>query len=698
VSRVTLHTRVEDLPGITPRMGEALRGLGLTNLGRLVAHVPTRHDVIEAETTIDRIVPGRLVATRGEVTATRPVRTGRRPRFEAVVCDHTGRLDLVWFNGLFMAGRLHPGMRVRVQGKARTHGPGLQIANPRVEPIPDGPEPPAADRGVRAVYPASEDVSSVALGVVIRRALPLALPLIEDHLPDGYRRERELPELREAYRMLHTPAHEEEASAARRRLAYDELLLLQLGVHVKRAHLRGRLRAPALKWTPSIDRHIRQRLGVTLTPGQDAVVQEIAADLSRPTPANRLLQGDVGSGKTVVAVYAMLLAAASRHQASLMAPTELLAEQHYASITALLQGSRVRTALLTGGLTDQERDRTLARLASGEVDLLVGTHALLTGDVRFHSLALAVIDEQHRFGVAQRARLRASATDHDSTPHVLVMTATPIPRSLALTLFGDLDISVLTGRPAGRAPVDTRVFGPEDRGEAYEIVAGIVAQGGQAYVVVPAIDAESGEDARAVRDVTGTVEELRGAWLAGRRVEGLHGRMPRDRRERVMDAFRRGEVDVLVSTTVIEVGVDVPNAAAMVVEHAERFGLAQLHQLRGRVGRGERRSHCLLLAEASTPEAAARLDALTRSTDGFELAERDLEIRGPGELFGTRQSGLPPLRVADLMRDRDLLAMARRDAAAWVERSPLLGRPGEALVRTRLMKAYGKSLGLADVG
>ncbi|MBI1191537.1 MAG: ATP-dependent DNA helicase RecG [Tepidisphaera sp.] len=696
---VALTTAVEELPGLTPRVAGLLRTLGLTNLGRLVAHLPTRHERLEAEATIDQLASGANISTRGEITATRPV-FGKRPRFEAVLMDHTGRLDLVWFNGLYMRDKIHPGVRVRVQGKVTRRGPGLQAVNPKVEVLSaEGEEPPEHEAAWRPVYPASEQINSVAIWRAIKKVLPLALPLIEEHLPEAFRREREMPTLSEAYRMQHEPASEAEILGSRRRLAYDEFLLLQLGVHIRRAYLRERLRAPALKFSEGIDRHIRERLPFVLTPGQEGAVREIAADLSRATPANRLIQGDVGSGKTMVALYAMLMAVASERQASLMAPTEILAEQHYEGLSRILKGSRVRLALLTGGTPRPEREALLGKLAAGDVDVLIGTHALLTEDVKFKELAVAVIDEQHRFGVHQRARLRASATDETSTPHVLVMTATPIPRTLAITLFGDLDISVVRGLPPGRMPIETRGVSSERRRDAYEDVAERIARGEQAYVVVPAIEpGEAGAGGEPIRDVRTVLKELEEGYLKGVRLAALHGRLSRETREATMERFRVGEIKALVATTVIEVGVDVPNATAMVVEQADRFGLAQLHQLRGRVGRGTRPSACWLIADPVTPEGEQRLAVMCQTTDGFVLAEKDLEIRGPGEVFGTRQAGIAPFKVADLMRDRALLDMARRDAAAWIKRSPLLAYPEEAVLKRRLMKSYGETLGLADVG
>ncbi|MFM9995911.1 MAG: ATP-dependent DNA helicase RecG [Phycisphaerales bacterium] len=723
---IALKTRVRDLHGVGAAVAEALEALGLPNVGLLIAHLPSRHETVEPQTPIGQLIPGRIVSAVGQVVATRPVQRVRRPRFEVVLMDHTGRLDLLWFNAMYLGDRIHAGTRLRVQGKAQRHRGGLQLVNPMHWILDDATAPgrgPAdvADGHPRIepVYPASEGVSSRQIGRLIARLLPAALPLIEDHLPEEYRRAKAMPTLAEAYRMQHAPATMDEIAASRRRLAYDELLLLQLGVHMKRAHLRQTLSASALKWNASIDRHIRERFPFPLTAAQDRVIADLKADLSVATPTNRLVQGDVGSGKTVVALYAMLLAVASGHQAALMAPTEVLAEQHAASITGMLAGSKVRVALLTGGTPRDQRAATLRRLAAGGIDILIGTHALLTEGVGYASLAVAVIDEQHRFGVHQRATLRARATSGSGpwdgrTPHVIVMTATPIPRTLAITLFGDLDISTIDELPPGRTPPAMRIVGPDDRARVYAYVRRRVEAGDQAFVVVPRIDSGgdggtlSDADKPAARgvatprgapgDVRTILKELQDGPLKGRRVAALHGRLRRDAREQALARFRAGSIDVLVATTIVEVGVDIPNAAIMVVEHADRFGLAQLHQLRGRVGRGEKKSLCVLIADDPTDEARRRLAVMESVTDGFVLAEKDMILRGTGELFGTKQSGMPPFKVADLARDRDLLKLARNDAAAWIKTSPGLRRPEDAVINRRLMKAHGKWLGLGDVG
>ncbi|MHC4947827.1 MAG: ATP-dependent DNA helicase RecG [Planctomycetota bacterium] len=697
-----LTTNIAVVPGVGTRRAEAFRRLGIRCVADLVLHLPLRYERELAEQTIAEAaaavgasagaVPANI-AVRGEIASVRPVRARRR-RVEASLEDDTGTMRLTWFHAAWLAGRLHPGQRVRVHGRGRWYQDRLELVNPRLELLGDETEPPPRAGRLRPVYPASEQLPSSAVEQAVEAVLDDALALLDDHLHADYRERTAVPTLADAYRMAHRPGDEDEAAAGRRRLAFDELLMLQLAVFMKRRHRREALRAIALGHSEAIDDHITARIPFTLTPGQRSAIDQITADLVEPRPMNRLLQGDVGSGKTVVALYAMLMAIASRHQAALMAPTELLAEQHFGSISRMLAGARVRMELLTGSRRPAERERVIEALAGGDVDLVVGTHALLTGDVRFRSLAVAVVDEQHRFGVHQRATLRSKAGEDDLVPHTLVMTATPIPRTLSLTLFGDLDVSTVRGMPPGRVGTTTRHVRPAAAADVYRGLAGRLDAGEQAYVVVPVID----ESEQGLTDLASHLRTLRDGPLAGRRLAALHGRMTRDERESVMGRFRAGALDALVTTTVIEVGVDVPNATVIVIEHAERFGLAQLHQLRGRVGRGTRPGDCILVADPATDDARARLDALVASDDGFVIAEKDLEIRGPGELFGARQSGLAPFRVAELPRDMELLRMARRDAETWIDENPTLAGERDALLRRRVLKAHGDALGLGDVG
>ena len=702
LDQLELTTPLAMVAGVRRDHADALARIGVRAVAHLLDHLPHRHERELAESSIASITPGELCTVRGEITATRLMgprfarRGGPKPRFEAVLADDDSRLDLVWFNQAFLRDRIRPGMRLRVQGKATERGPGLQMANPVWEMLEDDDEPTAREARLRPIYPATEGATPRQIAHIAEMVVPAALRLIEDHLPEDFRRERALPTLADAYRMMHAPESEAEIEEARRRLVYDELLLLQLGMRLRRERARAAAPAAALERTDDIDARVCARIPFALTAAQARVVEEITADLAKPEPAHRLVQGDVGSGKTVVALYAMLLAAAHGHQAAMMAPTELLAEQHYRSIEQMLSGSRVRLARLTGAMDATERTDVERALAAGEIDLVVGTHALIAGGITFASLAVAVIDEQHRFGVGQRGKLGSGEESPDVrlsadgiTPHTLVMTATPIPRTLATALFGELEVSVIDELPPGRTPVQTAVVPPSRRTAVYDRLRTRLEAGEQAFIVVPAIDTGDGE----LIDLRSLEKELGEGPLHGLRLGVMHGRLKSDTRAAVMERFRAGEIAALLATTVIEVGVDVPDATIMVIEHAERFGLAQLHQLRGRVGRGDKPGYCVLIGEPTTDEARARLDAMAATTDGFELAERDLAIRGPGEVLGLRQAGASPLRLADLERDHDLLAMARRDASTWAAASPDLDRPEDRLIARRLRVRLGYDTG-----
>ncbi|MEM1186082.1 MAG: ATP-dependent DNA helicase RecG [Planctomycetota bacterium] len=703
---IELTTPLGRVSGVAPPIALGLSALGLTNVGKLVVHLPMRYEKEEAEATIEQLQVGSVVNTTGEVTSCRVSGFGKRRRFEAVLADDTGRLELVWFNMPYLAKRIGAGTRLKVQGTLTLRDRKLQIANARWWIVGHDDAPSADEARLRPVYPASERVKSREIERIVGVVLPRALTFINDHLSDEYRREREMPSLADAYRMVHSPKDEGEIAEGRRRLAYDEFLLLQLGVQLRRAHLRRELTAPALRHDEAIDARIRERFAFTLTRSQDRVVRDIAKDLSGTVPTNRLIQGDVGAGKTVVALYALLMAVASGHQGALMAPTELLAEQHFAGISRTLEGSGVKVALLTGSLSKDDRASLLRRVGAGEIDIVIGTHALITGAVEFASLGVVVIDEQHRFGVHQRATLRTKGTSATIgaaevsavTPHVLVMTATPIPRTLAMTVFGDLDVSTIDALPPGRTPIETVVFSNDELADADGVLVDRLRKGERGFVVVPTIEGEEaggGDELAGVREEVGRLE--RGP-LAEFRVAGLHGRLKRDQRDTIMERFRLGMIDCLVATTVIEVGVDVPEATVMVVHNAERFGLAQLHQLRGRVGRGDKASICALVGSPSTEDGKKRLEAMASTTSGFTLAEKDLEIRGMGELFGEKQSGLPPFTVADLSRDWELLRMARDDAEAWLDTSPKLATDEDTLAKRRVLKRYGAALGIGDVG
>lgn len=713
---IQLSMSVDELPQVSARRGRQFKRLGIRTVSDLLRHVPLRYEREHAEGSIADLPLNEIGSARGTITAARWVPQGggfrgigRKGRFEATLDDGAATLLLTWFHSSHLRGQIHPGMEIRVQGKTKLYGEFPQMVNPRWERLDDREDMNAARGRHRPVYPATEDLGSAFIERLIAELLPALREQIVDPLEEDFVRHRCMPDLGEALRRVHMPADEDEAHGARRRLAYNECLLVQLGVAVKRHYNRTILAAPKLTWNAAIDTHIRQRFPFHLTGAQDRVVRQIAEELQRTVPMNRLVQGDVGSGKTVVALYALLMAVADRKQGALMAPTELLAEQHHMSICQMLTGSNVGIELLTSGRSTSgtaARTAALERIESGQVDLVIGTQALLTESVRFRDLAVVVTDEQHRFGVLQRARLRSPAAegaadgDRSWAPHNLVMTATPIPRTLSLVVFGDLDVSTIDELPPGRAPVTSRMVTEDESDRVYGYLADRVATGEQAYVVVPTIDSSGQESAAQLKSVRDHARLLKDKYFPQQQVEAIHGRLKRNTRQAIMDRFRDGKIHVLVATTVIEVGVDVPNATLMVVEHAERFGLAQLHQLRGRIGRGThgRESLCVFVAKPATDEAEQRMEAIRSTTDGFQIAEHDLQIRGMGDFFGTRQHGAPPLRIARIPDDLDLLQMARRDAEAIVGEDPSLERSAHRLLRGVLVQQYGDTLGLIDVG
>ncbi len=716
---IRLGSNVQDLPGVGKNRARLFGRLDIHTVSDLLRHLPMRYEYQAQEGSIGQLQAGTIGTARGIIQSAQwtpgsyaPGSYGRKAkgRFTVTLADDSGTLNLIWFNAGYLREKLHPGLTLRVQGKVKLFNNYPQMVNPKWEPLEDIENAPARDERLRPVYPATEDLPSSMIEVTIAEALPHVLPDLTDPLPDELIEHHAMPSLAKAFEWAHKPNNMDDAGSARRRLAFNELLLLQLGIAMKRAYVHQRLAAPGLRYSDAIDTHIRDRFPFTLTDQQDKVLKEIAEDLTQPIPMNRLLQGDVGSGKTVVALYALLLAVADRMQGVLLAPTELLAEQHHLSIGRMLEGADVTIALLTSAHPPKaggERKQLLDDIATGKIDIVVGTHALLADHVKFHGLAVAVIDEQHRFGVMQRAAFR-DANRHTRPgpdgkrhiPHHLVMTATPIPRTLSLTLFGDLDISTILGLPPGRTPITSRVVQRDKSDEVYRYLRSRLERGEQAYVVVPAIDAAGKESAKQLTNVRDHAKLLQDKYCGGYKVATVHGRLKRDSREKIMARFRKGDIHVLVATTVIEVGVDVPNATVMIIEHAERFGLAQLHQLRGRVGRGDhgRRSLCVFIAEPTTDEAGERLKAIAATTDGFQIAERDLEIRGMGDFFGTRQSGLPPLRVAHIPDDMELLQLAKRDAQKLIEADPFLKTKANKPLRRVLMQQYGEAMGLIDVG
>jgi len=688
---IALDEPVRYLKGVGPRRAELLASLGVSTVRDLLEYFPIRHERYGPAVPIDRVEPDETHTVVGRVLRARAVGFGRAARITAEIADETGQMTCTWFSSPWMLERLKPGIWVQLRGKVRWYGSLPQMVNPQTQPLA-GPIPAEARKQQRfvPVYRACEGLSTRQIGQLVRTAWDQTSKQIEEWYDAQWRRRRELLPRRLAIQRMHWPQGPEQLGQARKRLAYDELLIMQLAVSIRRWHAREGRKAPPMPLADSIDHRIRRRFPFRFTAAQDRAAREIAEDMAKGVPMNRLLQGDVGSGKTAVALYAALLAVAHRWQVAILAPTEILAEQHYARIGKYLEGSRVRHGLLTGSTAKAIRRRLLRATAAGELDLLVGTHALLEEPVGFARLGLVIVDEQHRFGVRQRATLRGKGY----APHYLVMTATPIPRTLAMTIFGDLDVSVIDEMPPGRVPVSTRLIPAAQEASAFEFVRTRIEAGEQAFVVYPLV---SESDALPLKAATEEVERLKRSYFPDKPIGLLHGKMPPAKKQRVMADFAAGRLAVLVATTVVEVGIDVPQATVMVIQHAERYGLAQLHQLRGRVGRGHRPGYCLLIADHDRGDAADRLHVLCETSDGFAIAEADLRLRGPGEIIGLRQHGLPELRVADLLADADLLQMARQDARAVIQRDHRLRNREFAVLRAELARRVGQILPLIDM-
>jgi ATP-dependent DNA helicase RecG len=693
-------SRLEDALEVAPgKMADGLQALGLRNVGALLEHLP--RDSRDAR-TVGGLKGGEAatVAVQVRTIAARPVRRrGMKPLVEASVFDETGTMRATFFNQPWLAQRYKPGTRLVLHGKTTARGT-FNVAHHAVG-SDLGAELGAGESGapgeIVAHYPATDGVSSTQILTLVRGRRD-ALADVPEALGGGARASERLPDRAGALAAMHFARTPEDREAGRERLAFEELLLTQLVFLRRRARRRSGGGASALEHAPSLsERWLNNELPFVLTGDQRRAIATLERDLAQERAMQRLLLGEVGSGKTVVAVWALLRAVEHGMQAALMAPTETLAEQHFATLQQLLgsEQANVTCALLTGSTPARRRADTLGKLAGGELSLIVGTHALIEPDVEFRALAVAVVDEQHRFGVRQRAALDAKAgvgaNGQRSAPHVLHMTATPIPRTLALANYGDLDTTMLRELPRGRQPIETRIVsGESGRERAYEQLREQLRAGRQAYVVCPLIeqveDGEAGAGAQSdLRTATAELERLRKGELKDHRLVLLHGGMKPREKAQAMDQFASGAADVLVATTVIEVGIDVPNATVMLIENAERFGISQLHQLRGRVGRGEHRSSCLLMG----PSGAARLRALQQHTDGFELAEIDLRLRSEGELIGVRQSGIGQHQIACLPEDTELLERARARAEAIVAADPQLHKPEHVLLGDALERAFG---------
>jgi ATP-dependent DNA helicase RecG len=755
---------VQYLKGVGPERAKILANLELFTARDLLFHFPRTYEDHSDVREVAELEPDKPQTVRGMVVDV----DGRSSRFGrsivgVLIKQGDDYLRGVWFNQPYWREKFRLGQYVMLSGKPRMNGGRWEIAHPRVTWLEDETDQPKSS--LVPVYPLTQ-------GIAQHQMRRLVASIVEDFagVPDEVfsadllERFQLLP-IAEALRKIHAPANQDELQLARRRFVFQELLILQLGLAVRRWEQQAQVRAPALATSAKIDARILRLFPFEITAGQRRVIDEIAADMARERPMNRLLQGDVGSGKTVAALYAILLCVAHGCQAALMAPTEILAQQHAQTLGKVLQASRVRWALLSGGLSSSDRTALLERLASGQLDVVLGTHAVVQDDVEFARLGLVVIDEQHKFGVRQRARLRGQesgvrsqesgvrgqgsgvssqssvdrATDHGprttddpsipdrqsairNSPHYLVMTATPIPRTVTLAVFGDLDVSTLRDMPPGRKEVNTYLVHPDQQGKWWEFVRKQLSGGRQAYVITPLV--EESAHYRAA-NVEATFEALANGELEAFRVGLVHGRMTPHEKQAAMEEFRAGRRQVLVATSVIEVGVDVPNATIMTILSPERFGLAQLHQLRGRICRGTAPGFCGVFLDppepepneddfvgsatdeqATRPEAAGgeawepseRLQAFAKTTDGFELAEVDFRLRGPGDIFGVKQHGLPPLRIADLVRDAEVVEEARREAQTLVAADPGLREPAHQLLRRMVLSRYGEVLDLGDVG
>ncbi len=685
---LSLVTSVKYLKGVGPKRAEALARLGIRSVGDLLYHAPHRYLDATSVTPLAKAHVGQEVTCVGRVVSTGiiPTRQGLRV-FRAVLRDESGPLECAWPGQPFLERQIKKDQLLLVTGPVRYYH-GRQLV-PREFVILAESGENGSDHGlVLPVYPATEGLTHRQIRALIHQHLDAMLALLEDPHPPALRAAAGLAELHTALAAVHRPASVAEAEAGRRRLAFDELFDQQL-VQARARALAKRARAGirfVLK--KELTTRLKEHLPFELTADQRRAIREIADDMTAPLRMHRLLMGDVGTGKTVVALFAMLLAVENDYQTAIMAPTELLAEQHLATLTRLLEPLAIRPDLLIGRLTAGEKAAARDRIAAGASRLVVGTHALIQESVKFRRLGLAVIDEQHRFGVEQRAGL----VEKGDAPDVLLLSATPIPRSLALTLYGDLDVTQLHERPPGRGLVKTALRTESARQKIYEFIRSECAAGRQAYVIYPVIDESERADLKAAAVMAGRLAKVFPELEIGL----VHGRLKPEERDETMRAFRDNAVHVLVATSVIEVGIDVANATVMLIEHAERFGLAQLHQLRGRVGRGAAASHCILMSDV--PEAAARLQAFAETTDGFKIAELDLQERGMGELAGARQSGGVPLRYANFATDLPLLEAARRAAGEIIARDPALAQREHAAYRDRIVARYERGFELFRVG
>jgi ATP-dependent DNA helicase RecG len=713
-------TPVQFVKGIGPRLAEVLAAKGIATVDDLLHYLPFRYEDRLNPRSVAELRAGEMATVIAEVRNSGLFRTRRMPIFQLTVGQGPTKLKCLWFNAPYLQDRFQPGQMLALYGKVEEdHDGNLQIIQPQFEVLGDINEEGGADEAekkaaasleIGRIVPIYESTGQGKLTPrwfrrTIRFALENLSPDLPDPIPAAVRAHLSLVSPREALFQVHWPDAGESftdlqssRTPAHIRLIFDELFFIELGLELKRREQKAQT-GISFQLTPGVREAIKKILPFHPTAAQKRVLKEIATDMQMSCPMRRLLQGDVGSGKTIVAFQAAIIAIENGYQVALMAPTEILAQQHYFSARQILERAGYRIVLLTGSL-EQDRKRDIRRhIAEGNAQLIIGTHALIQDRVEFKNLGLVVVDEQHRFGVMQRLKLMKKTDDDAKTaePDVLVMTATPIPRTLALTLYGDLDLSVLDELPPGRTPVVTRCVQDERAPEVWDFVGKQIAAGHQAYVVYPVIEEDEENELKAARQMH---RELREKIFPSLHVGLLHGRLDAEEKEHVMREFQRGKIEILVATTVIEVGVDVPNATVMVIEHADRFGLAQLHQLRGRIGRGAAKSYCVLMRGSKvSEEGERRLDAMVRSNDGFQIAELDLELRGPGEFFGTKQAGIPSFRVANIIRDRQLLEAAKREAAFVISGPNAEVSKDEIDRALREMRSrWALSYGLVEVG
>lgn len=682
---------------------EQLHRLGLTKVQDFLFNFPRDYEDFTNQTTIDKLVEDSMQTVVGTLSMmSRKMIRGGKTLVSGYVQDASGYfLELIWFNQPFRLNQYQDGSRVCVSGKPKCKGGKWSMAQPVVSVLDEEQE--EAPRGILPMYSLTAGLAQWRLRKIQTSVVNRFSDELEEIFSDDYLTRWKILSIHDAVRKIHLPESMKDVDQARRRFIFQEFLLLQLALGVKRRQTKWITNAPVMSTDPAIDSRIRRLFPYDFTPGQNEAIKQIRADMTSTHPMNRLLQGDVGCGKTTAAVYAMLLAAASGYQSVLMAPTEVLARQHYRTFSRLLADAKVHPELLIGAMKPSEKRDALERIASGKSSLIIGTQALIQDGVAFDSLGLVIIDEQHKFGVNQRARLR----DGGASPHYLVMTATPIPRTVTMSLFGDLDVTTIKDLPPGRQKINTYLIGEDKRARWYEFMAQKIDQGRQAYVVVPYIESSEDDggspyppqsDSPEIADIMTMYQKLTRSSLGRFRIGVVHGRMTTEQKEAAMLNFRTGETQILLCTSVIEVGVDVPNATLMTIESAQQFGLSQLHQLRGRISRGKHPGFCTIFSDVDDPATIERLQSFTATTDGFELAEIDFRLRGPGNLFGAQQHGLPPFYLADLHRDRDVLNETRLAAEELVKEDEGLSSEKNRPLRNRMLIRYGKALDISDVG